>query len=110
MKQKLAIFLISLSLFAVPVLASARGLVPCGGYEANGSREKPCQLQDIFIMVARATNFLIAVSGLLAVYYIISAGFWLIISMGNEESITKHKNAINNAVVGLGMVFVAFMF
>ena len=89
----------------LPFFAQARGLVPCGGYN-----EKPCNVYDIFYLIARATNWLIMVAGVYAVYQIVNHGFWLVVTMGNEEAITKHRAGIEQAVVGMVMVFLAFVF
>ena len=110
MKQKFAIVFIALGLTFLPQLAFSRGLVPCGGYKDNGQLERPCNIEDIFVIVARVTNFLIAMAGVVAVYYIVGAGFWLIVSTGTEEDITKRKSQISNAVVGFVLVLMAYMF
>lgn len=114
LKQKFFLFIFQsvfcLFLF-VPNNASAAilgGLVPCGGY--NTPSNKPCTVEDAFVMVARVTNFLIACSGIYAVYVIINSSFGLIVySMGNEEAITKAKSGITNAVVGFVLVLFAYM-
>lgn len=91
-------------LLTLPVFAQARGLVPCGG-----DGEKTCSVGDIFALIARVTNWLIMAAGVYAVYKIVNAGFMLVISMGNEEAITKNRKAIANAVVGLVLSLMAFM-
>lgn len=110
-KQKLAIIFLSLSILSAPMLAQARGLVPCGGYkdDAGTQREDPCDLRYIFIMIATVTNWLISTAGIYAVYQIVNGGFWLIVTMGEEEAITKHKKTISNAVVGFVFVMMAFL-
>jgi hypothetical protein len=99
----LAVFLFS------PVLkpAQATGLVPCGGYQTTS--QKPCTFTDIFTLIAQVTNWLVAMAGVYAVYEIINNGFWLVMSMGNEEAITTRKNGLRNAVVGFVLVLFAFM-
>lgn len=104
-KQKIILVICMLLVLSTPFLAQARGLVPCGG-----ATESPCKVSDIFVLVARVTNFLIAMAGVLAVYEIIGGGFWLIVSMGNEEDITKRKGQIQSALLGLVLVLMAFMF
>ena len=109
MKQKSKLIIATVLLAAIPFFASAaswsNGLVPCGGPTQN-----PCTVKDIFVLIARTTNFLIAFAGIFAVYYIVGAGFWLIVSMGNEESITTRKKQLSNAVVGLALCMMAFLF
>lgn len=87
--------------------AQATGLVPCGGYSTAST--KPCTFTDIFTLIAQVTNWLVAMAGVYAAYEIINNGFWLIMSMGNEEAITTRKNGLSNAVVGFVLVLFAFM-
>ena len=112
-KQKIIISLflvLGLTIFLAPHFSHAAGLVPCGGYGTDSTQnERPCNLEDIFVMVAKLTNFLIAVAGMYAVYVIINNSFWLVVSSGNEENITKHKGGVTNAVVGLVLVLMAYM-
>ena len=108
LKQKKLLFKIILFtalFFIIPYISQADGLVPCGG-----PSEKPCTVNDIFIIIARVTNWLISVAGIYLVYLIVNHGFWLIASMGNEEAITTRKKALSNAVVGFALVMFAFMF
>lgn len=105
MSFKKPILILSISaLLLLPFMASAAGLVPCGG-----PTESPCTLKDIFVLAIRTTNTLIGIAAIYAVYQIINAGFWLILSMGEEESITKNKKAITHAVVGFVLTMMAFM-
>ena len=105
-KQKKNLIILGLiSLLTLPYIASARGLVPCGG-----EGEVICNLSHVFVILARVTNWLLMVAGIFASYKIIGSGFNLVISMGNEEGITKNKKAIETAVVGFVFTLMAFMF
>lgn len=104
-KKQIIIFSIALGLFIVPTFASAAGLVPCGG-----ASENPCTIKDIFVLVAKVTNALVAFAGVYAVYQIVNGGFWLVVTMGNEEAIKKHSQTVTNAVVGLVFTLLAFVF
>jgi hypothetical protein len=95
----------SLFLLAVPFFVHARGLVPCGGYNEN-----PCTVTDIFYLLARVSNWLIMIAGVFAVQRIGLAGFWLVVSAGNEETISTNKKALSHAVVGLVFALLAFLF
>jgi xanthine/uracil permease len=48
-------------------------------------------------------------AGIYTVFQIVNAGFWMITTMGNEESITKWKKALSNSVVGFVVVMLAFL-
>jgi len=107
-KQKnfLAVAILSAGLFlaAVPLISQAGGLVPCGG-----AAEKPCTVLDIFTLVAKVTNWLIWAAAIYAVWKILEHGFGLIYTLGSEESITKHKEGITDAVVGFVLVMMAYI-
>ena len=92
-----------------PLLVQARGLVPCGGYNSDGSREHICTVVDIFYLVARVTNWLIMIAGIYGTFRLIQVGFNLVISQGNEENIKKQKEAITEVVVGLAFVLFAYL-
>ena len=104
-KQKTLIKICGLILLlSAPVLVRAAGLVPCGG-----DGEKVCGVSDIFVLIARVTNWLIMVAGIYAVFKIVQTGFNLVISMGNEEAITKNKKGLGNAIIGFAFTMMAFM-
>lgn len=105
-KQKIILILVVLGLLVFPLVqVHAAGLVPCGG-----DGESPCTVTDFFVAVARVTNFLIAMAGVFAVFQIIGAGFWMVVSQGNEETITAKKSQITTAVVGFVFVLMAYIF
>ncbi len=104
LKQKFLILSI-IALLTAPLFVRAAGLVPCGG-----PTEQPCTVLDIFYMIARVTNWLIVMAGVYAVFQIVSAGFWLTVSAGNEESVTKWTKALRQAIIGFFIVLGAFMF
>ncbi len=108
-KQKMTIMkqilILSVSLtLLLPFSVQARGLVPCGGVD-----EKPCTVTDVFVLVARVTNKLIALAGIYAVYVIIGAGWWMVNTMGDEERLTKYRKQMTQAIVGFVLVLMAYM-
>lgn len=103
-KQNLITILI-LGLLLLPFFSNAAGLVPCGG-----DNEQACRLEDVFVLIARVTNWLLSLAGIYAVYKIISAGFYLAIAQGDEEAITQNKKTVTNAVVGFVLTLMAFLF
>jgi len=112
-KQKLfltaCLFSALFSFSIIPQISQARGLVPCGGYNADGTHEKPCNVEDSFILIARVTNYLISAAGIYAMFKIIQAGFGMTYSAGQEETITQLKGQITNAIVGFVIVLIAFI-
>ncbi len=104
LKKQTFILIFSTLLLVLPFFAEARGLVPCGG-----DGEAACTVTDIFVLIARVTNFLIGFAGVYAVYELVWGGLWMIIAMGNEESLTREKSRITNAIIGLVMVFMSYM-
>lgn len=103
-QKKFLIILFLIVLLSVPYVGFAAGLVPCGG-----TNEQPCTISDIFVLIAKVINFLIGTAGVYAVFQIINAGFWLIVSSGDEEKIRQWKTGLTNAVVGFVVVLLSFV-
>ena len=103
-KQKIIITICTLVILTAPLFVKAAGLVPCGG-----TGESPCTVRDLFVIIARLTNWLIMVAGIYAVFQIVTAGFWLVTTMGNEENVTKYTKALSNAVVGFVLVMMSYI-
>ena len=107
-KQKIIIALLSLTLLLAPAVSMGRGLVPCGGYKADGSLEPVCTVNDFFALAAKLIGFLIAVSGIYAVFWIVVNGIRMVLSQGNEEALSKAKGGLTNAVIGFFIVIISF--
>lgn len=121
------ILLIALVLLLWPQAAlAAPTLVPCGRSDQQPPRDEfgrlkadvnlanyphaQCDFQDLVILIVRLINYLIAVSTLVAIYFVLLSGWNLIAAVGNAEKIKTAKAGISNAVVGFGMVVLAFVF
>ena len=95
--------------FLAPVFASAAGLVPCGG-----ENEEACTLCDLFLMLDNAIDFLIAppdgVIFLIATVIFIIGGIMFLVSSGEPEKIATAKKAMTNAILGMMIIFVAWLF
>jgi hypothetical protein len=112
-KVILIIFLgIILMGFLSPVFANAeewKGLVRCGG-----EGEDPCTLCDFFLMLDRAIDFLIAPPGgivfIVAALILVIGGVMFVVSTGEPEKIATAKKTMTNAVLGLIIIFAAWLF
>jgi hypothetical protein len=84
-------------------LPSLYDRIPC----TNGSPELR-SLQDIFIVIGNLAQILIFLSGGLAVIFIMVGGVMWIISGGDPGRIKMGRDMINNAVLGLIIIIVAY--
>jgi hypothetical protein len=91
--------------------SGGEGLIPCGTSDSeDGTRPSDsCTVEDIFRLIARVTNWLITFAGIFAVVRIVIAGFGMVTSVGSPEGISKNKKALTNAIIGLGIVLIAFI-
>lgn len=112
----LAIFLlVAFLILVIPVPAAGFQLVPCGvsvdSQHPEGSPEtKPCTFQHLVILIVRVLNYLITVAAIVAMYMILLASWNLITSVGNSEKIEKAKSGISQALVGLAIIALSFVF
>lgn len=64
---------------------------------------------DLKGRIAQIVNIALGMIGLVAVIYIIVAGYKWIIAEGNEEEIKKSKETIRSAILGLLVVFISYV-
>lgn len=91
------IFLLS----ALPVLAE---IIPSAGKEKGNY-----QLNDAMQLGVNIANWILGIVGSLTLLMFIIAGFTLILSGGNSESVSKGKQMMIAAVVGLLIVFSSYI-
>lgn len=109
----LLVILCNIAVVLLPSAVSAQGgfhFVPCGNeYDKDGKITNPCKFPDLIIMIVRVINYLISVAAIVAMYQVLSAGFWLTAALGNPEKIEQNKKALSHAVVGFGIIILAFV-
>ncbi|OGH91473.1 MAG: hypothetical protein A2534_00505 [Candidatus Magasanikbacteria bacterium RIFOXYD2_FULL_39_9] len=76
----------------------------------RGADEGECRSISIYvILLLNVANYLFGIVGALALLFFIYGGFTLIISRGNSEQTKKGIEIITAAVIGLVIVFGAYM-
>ncbi len=82
------------------------GLLQDGKY-IEGSDDKA---NEKFIeRFSRIVNIVLGAVGILAATYLIYSGIMWITAGGNEDQITKSKQGIQNAVIGIAIIFLGFI-
>ena len=78
--------------------------------QGNPGAEKECRSISIFVTVLiNAANYLFTIVGALALLFFIYGGFTLILSRGSTDQVKKGKDIMVAAIVGLIIVFGAYM-
>lgn len=103
----LGLFLVNVSLiYGAGILPEASGdpckvgsATYCGNYEVN----------DFIALAIKISVWILGVVGSLSLVMFIYGGFMFLISAGSAESVTKGKNIIIAAVVGLVIVFSSYL-
>ncbi len=76
----------------------------------NPADEKNCRSVSIFVeLLINFSNYLFGIVGALALLFFIYGGFTLILSRGATDQVKKGKDIMVAAVVGLVIVFGAYM-
>lgn len=113
MKSKIKIiflvFLVGLLLFAnTPSVAQAFQLINCGSSSPAGN-QTPCGIGDLLYTVRLLINFLLSVAWLVSILFIVVSGVRMILAQGNEESLTKAKASLSNAIIGFIIILTSFI-
>ncbi len=113
--MKKVFLLISLSVLILTPVQAQGALVPCGyDVDENGiydSDLEGCKFCHIFTLIDNILDFLLIkiVLPVAALMFIIG-GFFLLISRDNPETLKKAKNILTATVIGLVIIFAAFLF
>lgn len=83
---------------------SAGGLVPCDGGKAD-----PCTIQKLFEMLQTIMQWMLLYGGIIAALFIAVGGIMMLLARGNEQKVTQAKLWITNAVIGILLVFCAWL-
>jgi len=111
-KKKLlgAVILVFLFLSLIPIQAQAicsfGPLVPCGRPGTSA-----CQFCDIFKLLNNIMNYIIkCIVPIIAALMLVIGGFYLLIAGASPQLFSKAKSVITAAVIGLVIIFVAWIF
>lgn len=67
-----------------------------------------CQLSDLTKLLVNAAQWILGISGSLALLALVYGGVLFLISGGSSETVTKAKKIITGAVIGLIIVFASY--
>jgi hypothetical protein len=73
----------------------------------SGGQPEITSLGDVWLIVAAVIEILLRVAAIVAVVFIIYAGFSYTTSQGDPEGTAKAKSTLINALVGLGIAVTA---
>ncbi len=83
------------------ILGGIRPVAEKAGYETTGT-------QNLFLLIGRYISTGLGFLGLGAFLIIIYAGYLWTTAQGNEDQVEKAQTYIKNAVIGLGIITMAF--
>ena len=105
--KKLVIFglLLAVVLSFAPMFSYAQeGLVPCG------ETGNPCQLCHLFQLISNVLNWvLFIIIPIVAPIFLVIGGIYLLIARGDPGMFTKGKDILTATVIGLIIVYVAWV-
>ncbi|MEK9209536.1 MAG: pilin, partial [Patescibacteria group bacterium] len=86
------------------------GLVPCGTQvNEKGEVTNPCTLCDIFVLIKKIMDFAALIAIPLAVGFMAYGGIRMAAAGGSTESLEKGRKALTSALIGIFLVFGAWL-
>ncbi|MFQ6049467.1 MAG: pilin [Candidatus Paceibacterales bacterium] len=91
-----------------------KGLVPCGRLYDNPGTEiiesKPCEFADIFLLFKLVLDFLLwRVGPIILVLLVLAVGITSYFALGSPSTIAQVKSILRTAIVGYGIIFLAWL-
>lgn len=127
MKKIFLLIFITFSLFAFPLITRAAGVgidpllrpdnAPAHlGESLSGDAQTRSESQagkytwegTRALLIMKIISNILGLAGIVAVFFIVQNGFWMIASGGKEETITQHKKGLTWAVVGLILIILSY--
>jgi len=108
----LSAMLVSVFFSAGQVFAQSKFIPQCAldNPTGNAATEGECRSVSVFVtLLINIASYLFTVVGALALLFFIYGGFTLILSRGSTEQVKKGKDIMVAAVIGLVIVFGAYM-
>lgn len=112
-KISIILFLL-VNIFAIGVLAvDAAGLLPqketgSGPTCPNGTNCGNYSLNDMVSVTVIVSQFILGIVGSLALLAFVAGGLMMMLSAGNPEWVTRGKQTLIGAVIGLTIVFTSY--
>ncbi|MFH0856458.1 MAG: pilin [bacterium] len=103
----LIIFIAINVIYCIHPANAASGFIPNCDLSQTGSN--PCQLNDFLFLAVNLINYMLAISGSLALLFFIWGGFKMLTAAGNSEGVEKGKQAITSAAIGILVVLASWM-
>lgn len=89
------------------------GLVPCGRFDDNPAttidEKQPCSICAMFYMLKNIINFVLELALGLGVFVLVIGGLFYGMSTGDSGRIESAKKAITSAIIGMAIVFTAWL-
>ncbi|GBD34143.1 hypothetical protein HRbin34_00463 [bacterium HR34] len=89
------------------------GIVPCGkvvNIEGIGDKVINCQLCHLFVMIDGGLDLILTVlTPPIFVLVMVIGGAMIVFSAGNESYVSRGKDLIKSAVIGVAIMFAAFI-
>ncbi len=107
--KSLCLYLIIL-LVIVTVFANINPAFAASIWDKISCKERGnCQLSDFTQLIINVAQFILGISSSLALLAFVYGGVMFLISSGNNERVTKAKQIIGGAVIGLVIVFASYI-
>ncbi len=96
-------------LFSISVCLAQNSLITPESYKTGCIASGDCEINDFVRVFIVASNLILGVTGSLALLAFIAGGIMFLISAGSSERVTRAKQILLGAVIGLVIVFTSFM-
>ena len=102
---RFAVFLAIATIVAIPVFASAAGMIPCGG-----EGEAACTFNDFIKVIGNIVNGVIIIISVYAAISFMYAGYAYLTSGGSEEKVSYAKGIFWKVFLGYIIILGAWAF
>ena len=104
--------LLGIILFSSAVLADGFLPTPSGTRNCPANYSGNCgnyTIDDFVVLAVTIAKWILGIVGAVALLFLVYGGFTLILSGGNEDRVRQGKEILTGAIIGLVIVFTAYL-
>lgn len=102
-------YVLGFMFLALPLFASAAGLIPCGGTTANVDNH-PCAFSDFIVLAGKIIKLAVIYASLAAAVAFMYAGYAYLTSGGSQEKVSYAKGIFKKVLIGYIIILGAWVF
>lgn len=104
----LAVSSFSVFIFSLTLAPTAKAFSFMDGMSSGCRPNGSCELRDFVMLLINTSKFILGLSGSVALLFFVYGGVTFLVSGGSQEKVTKGKQTLIGAAIGMIIIFTSY--